>query len=68
MNDPRFFVNLTPREKEAAKLALEGRANKEVAAAMGITAPTVEQYLHRAYEKLGVSSRKQLPFTGESLK
>lgn len=55
MND-----DLTPREHEAARLAVEGRTNKEVAAQMGLTAPTVEQYLHRAYEKLGVSNRGQL--------
>lgn len=57
---------LTPREHEAARLAVEGRTNKEVAEKMGLTAPTVEQYLHRAYSKLGVSNRGELhlsPFT-----
>lgn len=59
---------LTPREREAARLAVEGRTNKDVAACMGVSAPTVEQYLHRAYEKLGVSCRGQLHYKGESLK
>lgn len=59
---------LTPREKEAARIAACGHSNKEVAETMRLGVPTVEQYLHRAYEKLGVESREQLRFKAESLK
>lgn len=59
---------LTPREKQAAKLAASGATNPEVAKQMGISRGTVEGYLHRAYEKLGVSGREDLTYTKESLK
>ena len=51
---------LSPQE---ARLALEiarGASNKEAAVAMGLKLKTVEAYLSRVYQKLGVSSRSQL--------
>lgn len=59
---------LTPREKEAARLAVTGRSNKEVAAEMHIKDSAVEQYLTRAYDKLGIENRAQLVYKVESLK
>lgn len=59
---------LTAREKEAARIAASGASNPEVAKQMGVTRGTVEGYLHRAYEKLGVSGREDLSYTKESLK
>lgn len=63
-----YVSPLTPREKQAAKLAASGASNPEVASKMGVTRGTVEGYLHRAYEKLGVSGRVALTYRGESLK
>lgn len=60
--------NLTPREKEAARIAASGQSNKEVAARMGLSVATVEQYLHRAFDKLGVERRSELTYRAESLK
>jgi hypothetical protein len=42
-------------------LAAEGRSNKEIARALHVTVSTVEAHLSRAYAKLGVRSRSQLP-------
>lgn len=59
---------LTPREKEAARIAAAGCTNKEVAARMSLTEATVEQYLHRAFDKLQVGRRSELMYKAESLK
>lgn len=37
-----------------------GRSNKEIAEQLYLSLRTVENYLHRAYEKLGVSGRAEL--------
>jgi DNA-binding CsgD family transcriptional regulator len=52
---------LTPSEKQVADLAAAGHSNKQIAHALFITVKTVEGHLSRAYAKLGVTSRAQLP-------
>jgi DNA-binding CsgD family transcriptional regulator len=59
---------LTPREKEAAQRAAQGHSNKEVAELMRVKPSAVEQYLNRAYQKLGVENRGQLVYKADSLK
>jgi len=51
---------LTPRELEIARLAVLGLANKEIAQRLVISRRTVENKLHSAYAKLGVSGRAEL--------
>lgn len=51
---------LTRRERAVVGLLLQGLRNKEVAAELGIGEGTVKVHLHKAYEKLGVSSRMEL--------
>jgi DNA-binding CsgD family transcriptional regulator len=51
---------LTPSERRLVELVLEGRSNKEIAAALFVTAKTVETKLSRIYAKLGIHSRAQL--------
>ena len=51
---------LTPVEQRVVALVAEGRSNKEVAAALFLSARTVEGHLSRAYGKLGVRSRVEL--------
>ena len=51
---------LTPREIEIATLAARHLSNAEIAHVLGLGRRTVEGHLHRAYGKLGVSSREQL--------
>jgi len=64
----KTYTALTPRELEAARLAASGASNKLVASQMGVKTSAVEQYLSRAYDKLGVENRGQLPYKVESLK
>jgi DNA-binding CsgD family transcriptional regulator len=51
---------LTRREREVAALAATGLSNREVAARLFVSLRTVENHLHRAFSKLGVSSRDEL--------
>ena len=51
---------LTPQEERVALAVAEGASNKEAAAALFVSARTVEFHLSSVYRKLGVSSRSQL--------
>lgn len=53
-------AHLTVAERDAATLAAAGHSNKDIAAALSLSVRTVENQLHRAYNKLGVSSRDAL--------
>ena len=53
-------AELTETELRVARLAAEGRANKEIAAAMFMSVHTVEAHLSRVYRKLGLRSRTGL--------
>jgi DNA-binding CsgD family transcriptional regulator len=48
---------LTPSETRMAKLAAEGRTNREIAQELYVTLKTVEGTLGRAYAKLDISGR-----------
>ena len=52
--------HLTPREAQAVELLLEGLANKEIAARMGISPNTVKVFFRLAMVKLGATSRSAL--------
>ena len=51
---------LTPSEQRVAELAAAGMSNREIAAALFITAKTVDVNLYRVYRKLDIQSRAQL--------
>jgi len=53
---------LTTRELEVVRCASTGRTNKAIAISLGLSEHTVKNYLFRAFEKLGVSSRVELLF------
>jgi DNA-binding NarL/FixJ family response regulator len=55
--------DLSEREREIAELVARGRSNKEVAAALYLSAKTVENNLSRIYAKLGVRTRTELART-----
>jgi DNA-binding CsgD family transcriptional regulator len=57
---PPAGSDLTPSERRLAELVVEGRPNKEIAAALFVTPKTVETNLSRLYRKLGVRSRTEL--------
>jgi DNA-binding CsgD family transcriptional regulator len=51
---------LTPSELRIARMAADGRTNREIAEALFVTAKTVENHLGRTYAKLGIGSRTAL--------
>jgi two-component system nitrate/nitrite response regulator NarL len=54
--------SLTARELEVVQYAATGKTNKTIASELGLSEHTVKNYLFRAFEKLGVSSRVELLF------
>ena len=53
--------NLTTMEFSIAMLAKRGWTNQEISDYMDISVHTVKQYMSVVFQKLGISSRKQLP-------
>ena len=51
---------LTERETEVLQLAVQGKTNINIAHDMFISEGTVKAHLHHIYQKLGISSRKEL--------
>jgi len=56
-------LGLTPREKEIAKLAQNGKTNKEIGALLFISSETVKMTLKKIFKKLDIHSRVQLENT-----
>ena len=44
-----------------ARLAAAGRSNREIADELVVSIKTIEYHLRNAFQKLGVTSRRQLP-------
>jgi len=53
--------SLTASELRVVELAATGGTNREIAQTLFVTEKTVETHLGRAFRKLDVSSRRQLP-------
>lgn len=50
---------LSAQEQRVLALVVEGRTNKEIGAALGLSDKTVKNYLSNAFAKLGISRRTQ---------
>ncbi len=57
---------LTPSERRTVGLAQRGLTNTEIASQLKLSARTVENYLARAYRKLGVRSRTELALLSQA--
>ncbi len=53
--------SLTASERRVAEMAAAGQSNRDVAQTLFVTVKTVENHLSRAYNKLGIGSREELP-------
>ena len=47
------------REKEVVEFLLQGKSNKQIALALGVSQSTVEYHLKNVYKKLQVNSRTE---------
>lgn len=56
----RLMEELTEREREVMQLVIEGRPNKLIADALGISVRTVEVHRARIFEKMAVKSAVEL--------
>jgi DNA-binding CsgD family transcriptional regulator len=56
---PQETNPFTEREKDVARILLQGKSNKQIALELGITSRTVEFHLRNIYTKLGVASRTE---------
>ena len=52
--------HLTPREREVMEMVTEGRSNKEIANALGVSAKTIEAHRARVMEKMQARSLAEL--------
>jgi two-component system response regulator DevR len=58
-NADRTTEALSPQERRILPLVAEGKTNKEIATALGLSDTTVKSYLHSIFQKLQVSRRSQ---------
>jgi two-component system response regulator DctR len=56
----RALAELTEREREVMDLVVQGRANKQIADALGISVRTVEVHRARVFDKMSVGSAVEL--------
>jgi DNA-binding CsgD family transcriptional regulator len=58
--DASTLDELTPQERQIARLLAEGKTTREAAAAVFLSPKTVEYHLSHVYRKLGIRSRQEL--------
>lgn len=64
---PRQLDRLTARQREVLALLAHGRANKEIAAQLGITEATVKLHVHHILRTLKLNNRTEAALAGRQL-
>ncbi len=62
--EPMTGWTLTPRQQQVLELLVQGKSNREIAEAMGLSENTVKVHLVTIYRVLGVSSRTEALLAG----
>ncbi len=57
--EPDEMAQLSAQERKVLALVAEGRTNKEIAGALGLSDKTVKNYLSHVFEKLNLSRRAE---------
>jgi len=58
---PDVFAVLTPQEFQITRLAARGMSNRDIAAQLFLSTRTVAYHLYKAYPKLGIGGRNEIP-------
>ena len=53
-------LGLTPQQAKVVKLVLQGMKDKQIAAALGLSVPTIRSHLGRIFTRVGVTDRVEL--------
>lgn len=53
-------LQLSPRQSEVVQLVVQARKDKQIAALLKMSAPTVRMHLRHAFARLGVEDRMEL--------
>lgn len=62
-----LLAELTPRQVETLRLAMQGKANKVIAREMDVSEATVKAHLSASFRALGVRNRTEAVFTAARL-
>ena len=60
LNNADGIPLLTRREEEVVRLVVDGLKNREIAQRLRVKEHSIRNYLHRIFEKLGISTRVEL--------